>query len=387
MLKSYNRLFVRKKLETVILLLLFCGWIGCKDQQDRLSENTLHFPIGWSEIQEIQKKEELLSVEQWFDTLEVIKSPDVDRILLVDNRIQRIILTERYFIALSDEALMACGRYDTTGFIYNKIGRGPGEYERLSDVVYDKSREKLLVLTSYPNKILTLDMEGNFVSSYTLPYLIDWDRLYIFRNQLYLLGSDYNQKTGINLDVIARYDGTHLAEQSVITRRLLYGTEAKYWTLGESQDHLVVGIDERDSLFRITEDLTVTPIHLDFAFEKELPQDRIAGQYFYWMNGNRMLFVRYMPNGVFYNFGHRFRYDCSTSRLDVSIGKWFGTDVGSDKENIYCCISPLQQKIVEHAWKAMSPATRKFYESLRKVLAELDENDNPFLLRYHIKKE
>ena len=110
MLKSYNRLFVRKKLETVILLLLFCGWIGCKDQQDRLSENTLHFPISWSEIQEIQKKEELLSVEQWFDTLEVIKSPDVDRILLVDNRIQRIILTERYFIALSDEALMACGR-------------------------------------------------------------------------------------------------------------------------------------------------------------------------------------------------------------------------------------------------------------------------------------
>ena len=106
------------------------------------------------------------------------------------------------------------------------------------------------------------------------------------------------------------------------------------------------------------------------------------------MNENQYIYLSdHMPNGVFYNFGHRFRYDCSTSRLDVSIGKWFGTDVGSDKENIYCCISPLQQKIVEHAWKAMSPATRKFYEPLRKVLAELDENDNPFLLRYHIKKE
>ena len=368
-------------------MLLFCGWGGCKDQQDRLSENTLYFPINWSEIQEIQKEKELLPVEQWFDTLEVIKSPDVDRILLVANRIQRIVCTEKYFVTLSDHALMACGRYDTIGFIYDKIGRGPGEYERLNDVVYDESRGKLLVLTSYPNKILTLDMEGNFVSSFTLPYLIDWERLYIFRNQLYLLGSDYNQKTGINLDIIARYDGISLSERSVITRRLLDGMKAKYWTLGERKDHLVVGIEGRDSLFQVAEDLTVTPVRLDFAFEKELPQDRIVGQYLYWMNENRMLFARYMPNEGFLNFGHRFRYDCATSRLEVSIGKWYGTDVSSDKENIYCCISPSQQKFIEHIWKVMSPSSRKFYEPLRKALSELDENDNPLLLRYHIRKE
>lgn len=326
-----------------------------------------------------------MEAERWFDELEIVKTPDVDVVLL--NDITRVIKIEKFFIALYDEMLIVCSRTDSSSFVYSKVGRGPGEYNSLIDVVYDQRNDKILLLTSYPNRILTIDMEGNFISSYTIPGEIDWDRLYMFRNNLFLFGSVFNPKTNISQNVVAKFEGNTLLEPVVITeKRSKYGPGRWYWTIGERKGNIIAGIDKRDSLFQISENLTITPIRLEFAFEKELPQDRIIGQRLYFINDDKMLWVRSLPWGKLLNFQHRFQYDFSMQKVEFSAGLFWGRYVGMDKDNIYCYLPPLGLQTLDMEWDKISPATRKFYEPLRKALAELDENDNPLLLRYHIKK-
>lgn len=109
-----------------------------------------------------------VSLKELFSRMEVIPLETHDSCLIIN---AEKILFHKNKLYVFDPLRAALYVFDEEGNFIKQIsrkGEGPGEYQIITDVLIDSSKENILFLSPYGN-ILTYDTEGNFIDQKTLP--------------------------------------------------------------------------------------------------------------------------------------------------------------------------------------------------------------------------
>ena len=123
-----------------------------------------------------------VSLKELFSRMEVIPLETHDSCLIVN---PEKILFHKNKLYVFDPLRAALYTFDKEGNFIKQIarkGEGPGEYQIITDVLIDNSKEKILFLSPY-GSILTYDMEGNFIDQKTLPAKPNYYSLTMAANQ------------------------------------------------------------------------------------------------------------------------------------------------------------------------------------------------------------
>jgi hypothetical protein len=106
-------------------------------------------------ISPLDSSAEIDNLSQYIDSLEII--PIVNDAGVSLNEIWKMLVTEDYFIVLSNGSVFSLTKDGKIFRQYGERGRGPGEYLNVFDFCLDNSTEEVWCL-SYPNKILKYDL-------------------------------------------------------------------------------------------------------------------------------------------------------------------------------------------------------------------------------------
>src|SRR5690606_2092611 len=85
----------------------------------------------------------------------------------VIRRVDRVFMYEKHILIL-DKSQGKILFFDLEGkYVRNiqKLGRGPGEYLQIADMLVDKERKEVVLLCSRPYRILRLNFQGEFIKS------------------------------------------------------------------------------------------------------------------------------------------------------------------------------------------------------------------------------
>jgi hypothetical protein len=113
-----------------------------------------------------------------------------DESVINPDYIQRVIISENeVFIATLDRLFVfnKAGKFIRT---IGSQGQGPGEYTKIHHLALDKKNKRLLI-TSYSGKIISYDLNGNFLKEKSLPDVFIDDINYI-NDELLLLANNTN---------------------------------------------------------------------------------------------------------------------------------------------------------------------------------------------------
>ena len=155
-----------------------------------------------------------------FDSISFIRLETNKRSLI--GQIEKIIATDDKFIILDGIRAKMVFVFDENGNFLNQVGSvggGPEEYDMPLDIAYDKYNDELLILDSYPNRIMKFKLDGTFVDAIN----IDWrvSSIFVMADNEYLLylnnrlqrnrtKNDYNiiviNNKGENLSNLLPYD-------------------------------------------------------------------------------------------------------------------------------------------------------------------------------------
>jgi hypothetical protein len=119
-----------------------------------------------------------------------------DESLINPDRIQRIILSEKeVFIATISKILV----FNKTGKFIRSIGsqgQGPGEYRSIRNIALDEKNKRVFIAT-HNRKIISYDLNGNFLKEKSLPGLQNDDINYINEELLLLVHTTQSDSKGV----------------------------------------------------------------------------------------------------------------------------------------------------------------------------------------------
>ena len=95
-------------------------------------------------------------------------------------RVTHLLFTPDHIVvgdARNANAVFVFDRQGNTQTIINRLGRGPQEYQRIDDVFLTPDKKAIGIVDNAGNKLLYLDMNGNFIQSQPLPFYcndVEW---------------------------------------------------------------------------------------------------------------------------------------------------------------------------------------------------------------------
>ena len=149
---SFSRQIVLMLVFSSVLLMLLTG---CNKNKD----NSLIIDLD---------RNDQVSIFDLVDSISVVKLETNENCFL-SFLVQRIIYKNRFYFFDYKQRIIFC--FDNNGkFLYkiNKFGRGPDEYEAIASFSIDKFNDQLMILVPY-GSILYYDLDGKFISKEKLP--------------------------------------------------------------------------------------------------------------------------------------------------------------------------------------------------------------------------
>lgn len=147
-----------RKIKSIIALILCIILVACKNNNDKISENTLHVNLS----------NNTLSPYSLFDRIELIPLETKDESLITS--IGRIIeYNDRYYILDDRISILFCfDKYGKYLYRIDKNGTGPEDYYLIYETVIDQTKNHIYMLSPM-GFIHTYDINGNFINKHQLP--------------------------------------------------------------------------------------------------------------------------------------------------------------------------------------------------------------------------
>lgn len=152
---------------STIIIILFGAMCGCSEKTS--PEVTTSGDVSTIHIQNIKPQE--IKMSSVVDTIEYVKLETNENCLI--GNITKIIPMGDTILVADSELSRKIYLFDKNGKFIRQIaqrGEGPQEYERFSDVVYDKVNKRFFILDGAQNKMLIYDVNGTFVDYFTFEY-------------------------------------------------------------------------------------------------------------------------------------------------------------------------------------------------------------------------
>lgn len=267
---------------------------------------------------------------------------------------------------------------------FTSIGRGPYEYNYLHDVFINKKNEEVVLLVSYPYKLITIDREGNYVQEIKLPVKIGGYERIIKISDTVLLGGYESDKARIFYDMLYYFSKGEISSKKILHQRALDGGIVNnYWAIGTSEKgDVYLGKSVYDTIRTISPEgeIISQPLNLDVGLNFRNMEYRY--HYNDWILVN--LWVNKKGEIGDYDF-------FVVYNKHLKQGHVWGADVGligqylcADEENLFYILRPVSLPRL-HLDLSDSLGYKNVIRHIKDL--NLQEDDNPVILRYHLKKD
>lgn len=145
------------KLYHLFLVIILCS--SCSNKQKHDSKST---------TLEVDLTEQNVSLNELFSHIEVIPLETQDSCLIIE--IEKVMLHQDLFY-LFDQRKPAIYVFNKDGTFIKEIagrGEGPGEYQVITDMIFDDARQNIILLSPF-GTLFIYDMEGRFLKQQILP--------------------------------------------------------------------------------------------------------------------------------------------------------------------------------------------------------------------------
>lgn len=327
-----------------------------------------------------QISEEKLPLHTLFDSVEVIFPDRKDSVLL--GQIEGIWYNGKDYYVLDE--FYQLYQFTLQGKLvhnFTKIGRGPYEYIYLKDVFYDHLLQQLILLAGPYYKMIFIDKNGEYMQEVNLPFKGSaFECIASVKDSILLLGYSFDNDKYFGS--MSYYYQDSLTPYKIINQRDFKGTyPAYYWAKGELEDHkLIIGYTHSFDTLSI-----ISPRGLisKQALKLQLENPYTILHYRYVYNGLMMIWVNVDKGDMCYG------YSLLHDRLSGKSKMWNSFDfamVGrylcADHENMYFIYNPTNSIF----WSPEQLQELGYGSILEKLKSlHLTENDNPVILRYHLR--
>lgn len=151
-----------------IVMAIFLFFVACKNKEDQ-NEQSGHKESTIVDLEE--RRKENLVVDNFFSLKKIVPLETTDNSLI--KNIAKVYL-HKGDLFLLDNMTQEVLHYDTVGALIKKIshiGRAPGEYIGISDIIIDFDEHVCYVLDGiWSKKVVKYTLDGNFVKEYPLGF-------------------------------------------------------------------------------------------------------------------------------------------------------------------------------------------------------------------------
>lgn len=333
------------------------------------------------------------------DSMRIISLESND-ISLIGNTYKLIVTDKRIYI-YDDYQEYGLIIFDSNGKFLKRIerGNGPGEYQRILSIAFDKYQQELLILTN--PYLLKYDADGNYISTIELDY--PTDNIVGCTQDKYLFSKVYGHQSKDNGDIDSYSLLVADKNGSLLQMLMPYNNTIIPMSTGSCvyDDKISIGLSHCDSIYYFDNDSLFHYRNLDFSSKKldisqfTTYQDYIQS-YLTKIESDRLFF-----NGTFFENKSHFILPLNMGRTSylIFVDKESGK-THSGKLQFYdntSAIPILAPMGVSDSWfyALGNPADYKHgslsnpkYLSKEDVakLESLTPDDNPYIMFYKLKR-
>jgi len=201
---------MRKKLLTVLTTAVFVLMVNCQTSKNNDQHKIETIIVNPFSAEKIKLSDIADTVE--YIPLETIKGHTigmVKKIFFINNRFYVI----DYFIKNSIYCFNAKGKFI---FEINNIGKGPGEYNFLTDVALSYNKESLALADCTQGKLLFYDFNGTYKNEQKIASNLYFENFYMHKNYNVLLAQSYLLKDAPEKKPSIDYADKHIKSYNYI---------------------------------------------------------------------------------------------------------------------------------------------------------------------------
>lgn len=333
----------------------------------------------------------------------------IDNIYFNDYNINKIIVGDGYYLIKNGERIFKFN--DNGSFIttIGTVGRGPDEINNIGDLVIDKERQEISILSGWQKKIFVYSENGQFLRTLNIPFYIHEFSLFEGR----IIGyCGRNSGKNVNSFVVMETNGQIVAE---FRNRYLFDQKSGY---GFTHENLFYGFNDKlyvkeifsDTIYSIEEmkfrphlilnagDRLITPearsnYDMFYIAENYLqPMNLLEfGDYLYYGSIYKLVF----PDALLYGFIGSKKKDFQAF-FDLNQGIVNDLDGGPNivpitTKNDHTIITlldalKLKSHVSSDVFRNSVPKYPEKKKALEKLAVSLKETDNPVLILVKLKK-
>lgn len=402
----------------ILLLLFILLFASCMKQNQggkiRIETDATRLDIDTCDVTKIllsERSDDGLYMNDLVDSVQYIPL-ETTRESLIGSISQLAFFNETFFVLDADNA-QALFAFDSTGkYLWKiaRIGNGPGEYSSLSNLSIDYSKKQIHLLSLNPvMKVMTFDLEGKFLSEIKIPFSTRSftflpNNAFVFYNgycsNKSKLEKEYNLiQTDEKMNIQQAYD-PYISDKCAsftlpISCFYTYNNSYNYF---EDLRGYIYSIDKNGSLKR--------RFHIDFGeytmdFDKRSLNTEDFNRYcresdIYHLTNvsetDQFLFFKvHSKKKVFFAFYYKETGELRVgSQVESGFNEVLSADVkATTSDQFISVLDPLVIFQFKEAWATLSSqerALQKMNKGWQRVLDDFEEENNPTLVLFSIKK-
>jgi len=342
---------------------------------------------------------------------ELIPFTDSERIPITG--VKRILSREKNFWVLTSERILYLDSNGKILKIISNQGQGPGEYQSLDDIRWNKNRNLLEVLDKKSGKLLRFNDQGELQNEWENPYLHLATSFIPTGDDYFIYGGIFFNGDGDRAVLVSGKTGVKKNGYSKIGQERNYLSILNNDTFYTIEGEFEFFYSDSDTLFTLTEKGAKTKYFFDFG-EFQTPKEFFNGSFdnimdfrnqaasknyasvFSIQPTDQYLFLFIIQGSTFYTG----ILDRATNRVRLTNG-WsteFGSDfsnlssymaytpIGSDSEFLYFSIDPYSIKS-EIDKLNTNPLLPEFLEAnplIDHIYQNFNDYENPYLMKIRI---